>query len=119
VTWWHLEALAARLSELLPQQSHLWGTESTVEWPQTSTGRPGDPDACSRPTDSLGAAPGAREPVQHDQGAESGHGGQRQAPREGDCEALQDYRTEMDIALYPILWGPAGVLRARRRDGGF
>jgi hypothetical protein len=129
VTWWHLEALAERLVELLPQQLE-FGTESAddtpVAGPTLGGKRPsqGNPSGQTRsellshalgPSARLGAPPGARKPPQDCTGPQSGRTSQEQAQRQADEYGANLAGSELDIALWPLLYGPRGIWPAGRR----
>jgi hypothetical protein len=154
VTWWHLQALAERLAELLPAQLELGLDElpgpadprpsgAPHESPADAEGPTGDPGSAAeatpgeapgaaeraveaadtphappRPSGSLRAAPGPSEPIKDSECTQGGGRRQRQARQRPTQERPEGDWTEVDIALWPILWGPRGVLgpaRNRRR----
>jgi hypothetical protein len=114
VTWWHLEALAARLAELLPAQLE-FTLEGPVEAAERAVEAPGGPHAPSRPQESLGTAPGPRKPVEHDESAQGSGCRQAQTGQSSTEENPQGDWSEVDIALWPLLYGPRGILGRRRR----
>lgn len=114
VTWWHLEALAARLQELLPDQLELaW--DVATEAAERAAEAPGAPGAPSRPTDSLGTAPGPSQSVEDPERAQGGTRREPKARQQATQERPEGDWSEVDIALWPLLYGPNGIWPAGRR----
>lgn len=117
ISWWHLEQLAVRLQELLPAQLEL-DLDPAVEAAERAVGAAERPHAPSRPTGSLRAAPGPSQPVQHHGGAQGSGRRDAETGQGSPEEPRRAEVSELDLALWPLLWGPDGCLsvqRGRRR----
>lgn len=109
ITWWHLEALAARLQELLPSQLELDLPDAPVD-AKEPVEAVGDPHGPSGPTARLGTAPSPSETVEHHQCPKAGQRREDKTCGESRHGEHEMALTEIDLALWPLLYGPTGIL---------